>query len=132
MNERELGIGLWRGMVVLVVAVVASVTVWFAWPSSEPPMPEPAPARTGEEAEPDAEASPPRTELASLRLDMPGWRRDDDIIAPHLLEHLRLDPGNSRWFNPTLVNQVFVVVVLLILAGPSLADHSFQGLDIGR
>jgi Ca-activated chloride channel family protein len=45
--------------------------------------------------------------------------RFEGIIAPHLLEHLRLDPGNSRWFNPTLVNQVFVVVVLLILAGPS-------------
>ena len=52
------------------------------------------------------------------------WRRQsrdrfEGIIAPHLLEHLRLDPGNARWFNPTRVNQVFVFLVALILAGPS-------------
>lgn len=45
--------------------------------------------------------------------------RFEGIIAPHLLEHLRLDPGNARWFNPTRVNQVIVVLALLVLAGPS-------------
>ena len=28
------------------------------------------------------------------------------IIAPHLLEHLRLDRGDSRWLNPTLFSIV--------------------------
>lgn len=48
-------------------------------------------------------------------------RRDrfEGIIAPHLLEHLRLDPDNSFWFNPIRVNQVLVLLVTLILAGPT-------------
>jgi Ca-activated chloride channel family protein len=41
------------------------------------------------------------------------------IIAPHLLEHLRLQKFDSRWFNPTSFSQVFVVLLLIVLMGPS-------------
>jgi Ca-activated chloride channel family protein len=41
------------------------------------------------------------------------------IIAPHLLAHLRLQRFDSRWFNPRSVSLVFMVLVLLVLMGPS-------------
>lgn len=41
------------------------------------------------------------------------------IIAPHLLEHLRLPRFQSRWFNPLTVGTVFMLMLLLILMGPS-------------
>ncbi|PLW70769.1 VWA domain-containing protein [Pseudohalioglobus lutimaris] len=41
------------------------------------------------------------------------------IIAPHLLEHLRLDRGDSRWLNPTLFSIVLVLAMITIIAGPS-------------
>jgi Ca-activated chloride channel homolog len=51
-------------------------------------------------------------------------RRDEKdmfggIIAPHLLEHLRLDRADSRWFNPTTVGSVFMILALIIILGPS-------------
>jgi Ca-activated chloride channel family protein len=41
------------------------------------------------------------------------------IIAPHLLAHLRLERFDSRWFNPRSVALVFLVLVMLVLMGPS-------------
>lgn len=51
-------------------------------------------------------------------------RRDEKdmfggIIAPHLLEHLRLGRADSRWFNPTTVGSVFMILALIIILGPS-------------
>lgn len=41
------------------------------------------------------------------------------IIAPHLLEHLRLQRGNSRWFNPRSLTTLLMVLMLIVLMGPS-------------
>lgn len=41
------------------------------------------------------------------------------IIAPHLLEHLRLEKRDSRWLNPSSFGIVFAVVTAIVLAGPS-------------
>ena len=41
------------------------------------------------------------------------------IIAPHLLEHLRLRRQDSRWFNPRNLSTVFMILALLLLMGPS-------------
>lgn len=41
------------------------------------------------------------------------------IIAPHLLDHLRLKRYDSRWFNPANASLVVVLLVMLILLGPS-------------
>lgn len=41
------------------------------------------------------------------------------IIAPHLLEHLRLDRFESRWINPTTFGSLFIILVLLVAMGPS-------------
>lgn len=41
------------------------------------------------------------------------------IIAPHLLAHLRLEGGTRRWFSPSSMGGVFIVVTLIILMGPS-------------
>ena len=41
------------------------------------------------------------------------------IIAPHLLEHLRLARFHSRWFNPGTVGGVFIVLLLVIMMGPT-------------
>jgi Ca-activated chloride channel family protein len=41
------------------------------------------------------------------------------IIAPHLLEHLRLQRFERRWFNPVNVTRVFTLLLLLVLMGPS-------------
>ena len=41
------------------------------------------------------------------------------IIAPHLLEHLRLNSKDSRWINPTTFGSVFIVLCLLVVIGPS-------------
>ncbi len=48
-------------------------------------------------------------------------RRDmfGGIIAPHLLEHLRLQRFDSRWFNPSSVSTVLMVFLLILLMGPS-------------
>ncbi|MDG2047032.1 MAG: VWA domain-containing protein [Halioglobus sp.] len=48
-------------------------------------------------------------------------RRDmfTGIIAPHLLQHLRLRRFNTRYFNPKNFSLLFMVLVLLILMGPS-------------
>ena len=48
-------------------------------------------------------------------------RRDmfGGIIAPHLLEHLRLDLFQARWLNPRRFTQVFMVFALILLMGPS-------------
>jgi Ca-activated chloride channel homolog len=41
------------------------------------------------------------------------------IIAPHLLEHLRMRRFDSRWFNPQAASTVFVLLLLILLVGPS-------------
>ena len=48
-------------------------------------------------------------------------RRDmfGGIIAPHLLEHLRLGRFDTRWFNPVNINAVNVILLTLLLMGPS-------------
>jgi len=42
-----------------------------------------------------------------------------DIIAPHLLTHLRLQGTDKRWFTPSKVSIVFTLLSLLLLMGPS-------------
>jgi len=41
------------------------------------------------------------------------------IIAPHLLEHLRLQRSDTRWLNPRNFSLVFMILALLILLGPT-------------
>ena len=41
------------------------------------------------------------------------------IIAPHLLEHLRLQRFDSRWLNPRSFTRVLALLLLVILMGPS-------------
>jgi Ca-activated chloride channel homolog len=41
------------------------------------------------------------------------------IIAPHLLEHLRMPRFKSRWFNPRSFSIVFLILLLIVLMGPS-------------
>ena len=41
------------------------------------------------------------------------------IIAPHLLEHLRLSRFDSRWINPGTVGGVMMILLIIILMGPS-------------
>ena len=43
----------------------------------------------------------------------------DGIIAPHLLEHLRLDRFQSRWINPTSVGVFLGFLFVIIAMGPS-------------
>lgn len=41
------------------------------------------------------------------------------IIAPHLLQHLRLQRVDTRWLNPRYFSLAFMLLVLLVLMGPS-------------
>jgi Ca-activated chloride channel family protein len=41
------------------------------------------------------------------------------IIAPHLLEHLRLRRFDSHWLNPRNFTRVLVVLITLVMMGPS-------------
>jgi Ca-activated chloride channel family protein len=41
------------------------------------------------------------------------------IIAPHLLEHLRLQRFESRWLNPVNFTRVITILLLILLMGPS-------------
>tara|TARA_R110001592_G_scaffold363393_1_gene687286 strand:- start:134546 stop:136216 length:1671 start_codon:yes stop_codon:yes gene_type:complete len=41
------------------------------------------------------------------------------IIAPHLLEHLRLQRFESRWLNPVNFTRVISILLLLVMMGPS-------------
>ena len=41
------------------------------------------------------------------------------IIAPHLLQHLRLQRFDRRWLNPRNFSLVFMLLALLVLMGPS-------------
>lgn len=41
------------------------------------------------------------------------------IIAPHLLEHLRIARFNSRWLNPATVSGMLTVLLVLVMMGPS-------------
>ena len=43
------------------------------------------------------------------------------IIAPHLLEHLRLQRFESRWLNPVNFTRVISVLLLLLIDGAYLA-----------
>ena len=48
------------------------------------------------------------------------------IIAPHLLEHLRLDRFEGRWFNPRIVATFFMLLLMLVLLGPSWRDSGYR------
>lgn len=41
------------------------------------------------------------------------------IIAPHLLEHLRLNQFQNRWANPRSFTKVIFFILLIVLMGPS-------------
>lgn len=41
------------------------------------------------------------------------------IIAPHLLQHLRLQRSDQRWLNPRNFSLVFMLLALLLVMGPS-------------
>jgi len=41
------------------------------------------------------------------------------IIAPHLLEHLRLQRFESRWLNPLTFTRMITILLLIMLMGPS-------------
>ena len=41
------------------------------------------------------------------------------IIAPHLLEHLRVERFYSPWLNPRRFSQLVLVLLLIVLMGPS-------------
>ncbi|WP_165954208.1 vWA domain-containing protein [Seongchinamella unica] len=41
------------------------------------------------------------------------------IIAPHLLQHLRLERRQSRWFNPASVSLLNATLFIVIILGPS-------------
>ena len=41
------------------------------------------------------------------------------IIAPHLLEHLRVARFRSRWFNPRSLTAVLLTLLMILLMGPS-------------
>ena len=41
------------------------------------------------------------------------------IIAPHLLEHLRLQRFDARWLNPVNLTRLISVLLLVMLMGPS-------------
>lgn len=41
------------------------------------------------------------------------------IIAPHLLEHLRLERFESRWLNPVNFTRLISVLLLLVMMGPT-------------
>ncbi|MCB1699413.1 MAG: VWA domain-containing protein [Halioglobus sp.] len=59
--------------------------------------------------------------LITLMLNRRQASRDmfGGIIAPHLLEHLRLQRFESRWLNPTNFTRVLSVLLLVLLMGPS-------------
>lgn len=60
--------------------------------------------------------------LAMLRVQN-RQRADRDmfggIIAPHLLQHLRLQRFDTRWLNPRNFSLVFMLLALLVLMGPT-------------
>ena len=41
------------------------------------------------------------------------------IIAPHLLEHLRVKQFDSAWLNPRRFSQAVLILLLIVLMGPS-------------
>ncbi len=41
------------------------------------------------------------------------------IIAPHLLEHLRISRFQSRWLNPRSFTRIIMVLLTVVLMGPS-------------
>ena len=41
------------------------------------------------------------------------------IIAPHLLEHLRVKQFDSAWLNPRRFSQAVIILLLIVLMGPS-------------
>ncbi len=53
------------------------------------------------------------------------WRQRDEshawstIIAPHLLQALRIRQFRNHWFNPATAGLLFMVLMSLILMGPS-------------
>jgi Ca-activated chloride channel homolog len=57
--------------------------------------------------------------LASRKSDQ--W---DDVIAPHLLKYLVIQPSKNRWFSPEVVLLPFALVMAVAMAGPAyrLAD----------
>ena len=63
--------------------------------------------------------------LPTLLLLLQQWRSRDDsviwqaIIAPQLLQALRVRQFRNHWFNPVTVGAAFMFLVTLVLMGPS-------------
>jgi Ca-activated chloride channel family protein len=63
--------------------------------------------------------------LPTLLLLLQQWRSRDDsaiwqaIIAPQLLQALRVRQFRNHWFNPVTVGALFMLMVTLVLMGPS-------------
>lgn len=58
--------------------------------------------------------------MLALRHKRRGTREQfGGIIAPHILEHLRLPRTATSWFNPRSVTTLFTLLMLLVLMGPS-------------
>ena len=53
------------------------------------------------------------------------WRREDQtrgwqsVIAPHLLDALRVRQFRNHWFNPASLSMVVMSLMIIILMGPS-------------
>lgn len=41
------------------------------------------------------------------------------IIAPHILKHLSIGQSEHRWLNPTSLSAISIILMIIILAGPS-------------
>ena len=42
-----------------------------------------------------------------------------EIIAPHILQHLSIGHSEHRWLNPTSLSAIMLVVMIVMIAGPS-------------
>ncbi len=54
-----------------------------------------------------------------LRKRQASYASFGDIIAPHLLAHLRLQRFDARWLNPRNFSDAITVLLLIVLMGPS-------------
>ena len=54
-----------------------------------------------------------------LRKRQASYASFGDIIAPHLLAHLRLQRFDARWLNPRNFSDVITVLLLIVLMGPT-------------
>ncbi len=60
----------------------------------------------------------------AITITLQWWRSDEsrgwnNVIAPHLLEALRVRQSGGRWFNPVSLSLVVMLLMITILMGPS-------------